>query len=759
MHNDRKEKEGGTCAADVERESRHLATTVFRTRDMKSISVIVLNFNGCDLLRESLPPLERALANMDRSVEVIVADNGSHDGSVEYVQRAFPSFRVLQFGHNYGFGEGNNRAAREAKGDILIFLNNDMIVREDFLDPLVQPFEDRSAVFAVTSQVWFQDEAKPRVETGKTAAFWDRGTVRFVHQPVSAIDEEREYVPVFWAGGGSSAIDREKFLALGGFRALYTPAYVEDADLSYRAWVRGWEIFLSTGSRVIHKHRSTSGKVFEPDALEALICRNQLLFIWANVRDWNLLLPHMARALVQVLRSVSQPQARKELRALLDALPFWFAARRELRRDGVERTIGDRHLLVEGRWREKVFHRKGRLSILFVCPYMPGVGVHAGAGRMFHLIKGVAEHHDVTLLSFVENETDLGRAEHMRTICRSVRTVHRGGHHDEPDWFHIKPRRRLGEFANPEMKRLLQEEAASGRYDIIQYEYIEMGYLEKLVRHWGIPSILTHHEVQHRALLQELQRKELSFVERLERRVQWMKMLNFELSLANRFNTVITMTEQDKMSLMQYDPSLPIVVNETGVDVPYFSNGPRTAEEERSIVFLGYYRHKPNEDAVEYFVDEIFPHILRQYPDTVFYAVGAEPTEKVERLHDGKRVIVTGRLEDTRPSLARGSVFVVPVRLGAGIRGKILEAWSLRRAVVSTPLGCSGLAAQDGENLLVAGDPASFARAVIRLFEDQPLRQRLGERGFETARTLYDWPLQIGKHLSIYDHILHRDGV
>ena len=104
-------------------------------------------------------------------------------------------------------------------------------------------------------------------------------------------------------------------------------------------------------------------------------------------------------------------------------------------------------------------------------------------------------------------------------------------------------------------------------------------------------------------------------------------------------------------------------------------------------------------------------------------------------------------------------MFVVPVRLGAGIRGKILEAWSLRRAVVSTPLGCSGLAAQDGENLLVAGDPASFARAVIRLFEDQPLRQRLGERGFETARTLYDWPLQIGKHLSIYDHILHRDGV
>lgn len=726
---------------------------------MKSVSVIVLNFNGCDLLRESLPPLGRALANTDRSVEVIVADNGSHDGSVEYVQRAFPSFRVLQFGRNYGFGEGNNRAAHEAKGDILLFLNNDMVVDEHFLLPLLRPFQERAGVFAVTSQIIFQDASRPREESGKTAAYWDRGTVRFLHQGPSVLDEEREYVPVFWAGGGSSAFDRRKFLALGGFRNLYHPAYVEDADLSYRAWGRGWEVFLATKSRVVHKHRSTSSRVFQPDELEILIRRNQLLFIWSNVRSIRLLFQHFLRTKLRLIQSLYNTEAKIERRALGRALPRWFTARRELQRESGYRTVGDRRLLVSGSWKTHRYRQNARWSILFVCPYMPGIGVHAGAGRMYQVIKGVAAHHDVGLVSFVENEADLERAEHMRTICRSVRTVHRGGHHDEPDWFHIKPRRRLGEFANPEMKRLLQEEAASGRYDIIQYEYIEMGYLEKLVRHWGIPSILTHHEVQHRALLQELQRKELSFVERLERRVQWMKMLNFELGLANRFNTVITMTEQDKRSLMQYDPSLPIVVNETGVDVPYFSNGPRTAEEERSIVFLGYYRHKPNEDAVEYFVDEIFPHILRQYPDTVFYAVGAEPTEEVKKLHDGKRVIVTGRLEDTRPSLARGSVFVVPVRLGAGIRGKILEAWSLRRAVVSTPLGCSGLAAQDGENLLVAEDPASFARAVIRLFEDQPLRQRLGERGFETARTLYDWPLQIRKHLSIYDHILHRDGV
>lgn len=724
---------------------------------MKSVSVIVLNFNGCDLLKESLPPLERALARANLSVEVIIADNGSDDGSVEYVQKAFPSFRVLPFKQNFGFGEGNNRATREATGEILLFLNNDMVVEEDFLQPLLRPFRERSGVFAVTSQIRFQDESTPRVETGKTAAVWDHGTVRFLHQPPSPIDEEREYVPVFWAGGGSSAIDREKFLALGGFRKLYHPAYVEDTDLSYRAWGRGWEIFLSTKSRVVHKHRSTSSKVFEPDELDILVRRNQLLFIWSNIRNGRLLFLHFLRLAFRVIQSLYHPEAMRERRALGRALPRWFTARREQWREHAHRLVGDQQLLVAGSWKNHRYRENGRLSILFVCPYMPGLGVHAGAGRMYQVIKGVAAHHDVTLLSFVENDADLKRAEHMRTFCRSVQTVHRTGHHNVPDWFHIRPTRRLREFAHPEMKRLLLEEAASGRYDIIQYEYIEMGYLEKFVRPWSVPSILTHHEVQHRALQQELQSDRLSFVERVERRVLWMKMLNFELGLAKRFDGVIAMTDRDKQALTDYDPSLPIVVNETGVDVSYFSNGPQTGEEGHSIVFLGYYGHKPNEDAVQYFVREMFPSILHRFPDATLYAVGAEPTQEIKKLHDGKRVIVTGRLEDTRPALARGSVFVVPIRLGAGIRGKILEAWSMRRAVVSTSLGCSGLAANNEENLLVADDPASFARAVIRLFEDRLLRQRLGERGFETVRTTYDWPMQIRKHLAIYDNVLRRD--
>ncbi len=726
---------------------------------MKSVSIVVLNWNGRALLEESLPPLVHALTRTDRTVELIVADNGSGDGSAEYVEHAYPAARVLRLGRNYGFGEGNNRAAHEANGDILVFLNNDMIVGEDFLDPLVRPFENRPAVFAVTSQIRFQDEAKPREETGKTAAFWDRGTVRFVHQPVSALDEEREYVPVFWAGGGSSAVDREKFFALGGFRSLYSPAYVEDADLSYRAWERGWEIFLSTGSRVVHKHRSTSGRMFEPGALELLIRRNQLLFIWSNVRDWNLLLVHMARTVVQVLRSAFHPDAKTERRAFLQALPRWFAARSELRRDAGTRTIGDRRLLVEGAWRKKVLQRKRRLGILFVCPYMPGVGVHAGAGRMYHIIRGVAEHHDVTVLSFVEDEADLKRAEHLRTLCRVVRTVRRSGRWYEPDRFHLRPRNRLSEFAHPEMKQMLLEEVSSGCHDIVQYEYLEMGYLQGAVRKFAIPSILTHHEVQHRALDQQYRTEEISLLGRVERRLSWMRMLNFELTLAKQFDSIITMTEQDKKALTAYDPSLPVVVNETGVDVSYFASGNSAQEEERSIVFIGYYRHRPNEEAVLYFASQILPLILQRYPGTTFTIVGSDPTEEVRKLHDGKSIIVTGRLEDTRPMLSRGSVFVVPVRLGAGIRGKILEAWSLRKAVVSTSLGCSGLYARHEDNLLIADDAPSFARAVGRLFEDRALRQRLGESGFETARTQYDWAIQISKHLAIYESVVSKGGI
>jgi GT2 family glycosyltransferase len=148
-------------------------------------------------------------------------------------------------------------------------------------------------VFAVTSQIFFADTTRRREETGKTRARFRDGFFDLSHDAIDPADEARETIPVLWAGGGSCAIDRRKYVSIGGLDPLYHPFYVEDTDLSYQAWKRGWKCLLAPASRVVHKHRSTSKTRFGNDYVDNTIRKNQYLFIWKNVTDIDMTVDHL----------------------------------------------------------------------------------------------------------------------------------------------------------------------------------------------------------------------------------------------------------------------------------------------------------------------------------------------------------------------------------------------------------------------------------------------------------------------------------
>ncbi len=722
-----------------------------------SCSVVILNWNGRDLLAQGLPSVLDAAAETGEGCEILVVDNGSTDDSVGFVRDSFPSVRVLPLDKNYGFGEGNNIGVRNASGDIVVLLNSDMVVEKHFLRPLLDAFEADANLFAAACQIFFQDEGKRREETGKTFSYWDHGVIQYLHQDVTSLDCDRNYVPVSWAGGGASAFDKGKFLHLGGFRSLFSPAYVEDTDLSYRARKRGWGVVFTPASVVYHKHRASSTKRYQEEELEVLIRRNQLLFIWANVSDRKLFAEHLLTHPLRVLRHSMKDLALLDWRALRRALPSYFRCRRENRSDRKLAARGDRELLSTWSWRRTFLRHAEKLSILFVCPYVPTLGVHAGGARMFQIIRGLSATHDVSVLTYTETARDEPLLEDLKPFCTRVIGVRRGQSLNEPDWFHVKPHSPPKEFANPEMKRILTEEVRSGRYDLIQFEYLEMGYLARGIRKLNVPIIMTNHEVQSRNILQSIRSSGHSLIEKLQLLYEWMIMLNFELRVSNWFDMLIALTDADRDALQQYVPRLPIVVHNTGVDVAYFSSPGYPASECHSMVFVGYYRHFPNDDAMRYFLSEIFPLIRAEYPDAKISIVGAEPTTALRGLHDGNSVIVTGRVGDIRPYMARSAVYIVPLRLGAGIRGKIMEAWAMKKPVVATSIAASGLKAEDGKNLLIADTPAEFARQVIRLFRDADLSRCLGESGFQTVVRHYDWPAQVKYHEELYHHFLRSE--
>src|SRR5262249_52741032 len=133
-------------------------------------------------------------------------------------------------------------------------------------------------------------------------------------------DEKRDFIPVFWAGGGSCAIDRVKYRALGGLDPLYHPFYVEDTDLSYQAWKRGWKCFLAPASRVVHKHRSTSSVKFGNSFVDNTIRKNQYLFTWKNVTDVSMVLEHLLNLPRIHARAMLREKPAFEIRAFCRAL-------------------------------------------------------------------------------------------------------------------------------------------------------------------------------------------------------------------------------------------------------------------------------------------------------------------------------------------------------------------------------------------------------------------------------------------------------
>jgi glycosyltransferase involved in cell wall biosynthesis len=144
----------------------------------------------------------------------------------------------------------------------------------------------------------------------------------------------------------------------------------------------------------------------------------------------------------------------------------------------------------------------------------------------------------------------------------------------------------------------------------------------------------------------------------------------------------------------------------------------------QDLLFVGHYAHGPNEDAVCYFVKEIFPLIRQDIPGVVFYMVGSHITETVQSLAS-RDVVAVGYVPDLTPYLDLCRVFVAPLRYGAGIKGKIAHSMSLGLPVVTTPIGAEGMNLIEGKHVLIADTPATFAKAVVRLYTDDLLWEEM----------------------------------
>jgi glycosyltransferase involved in cell wall biosynthesis len=233
----------------------------------------------------------------------------------------------------------------------------------------------------------------------------------------------------------------------------------------------------------------------------------------------------------------------------------------------------------------------------------------------------------------------------------------------------------------------------------------------------------------------------------------WMRMLRYELAAVADADLVLTMSETDRDVLDGYVDTRHTVPIPNGVDCTQYA----FATEGRipaSILFVGFFRHEPNVEAVRYFCREVFPQVRARFPEAHFRVVGAYPPDVIRRLADDPAIEVTGRVDDIAVYYRTSAVFVAPVLQGSGTRLKILEAMASGCPVVSTTIGAEGLGTRSGAELLLADGAAAMADAIVRLLASPDEALALARRARAHVEARFDWDIVTADLMRAYETAL-----
>ena len=369
-----------------------------------------------------------------------------------------------------------------------------------------------------------------------------------------------------------------------------------------------------------------------------------------------------------------------------------------------------------------------------------------GKLRTWHLMRHLARTHDITYLSFADSSQTQADRDGMREVCSVLETVPRtdaakgtlrfyvdaAGYVVDPLPYAVA-KYRSDDYA-ARVRRLLDE----GTFDAVVCDFLVPA--ANLPASLPIPSVLFTHNVEA-----EIWRRHTEAASNPFSRVllgqQWKRMLRFEGDVLSRFDLVLAVSDADRQTFGRLYPDAlrsPIHTVQTGVDTSYFTPSPGS-ERHAHLVFTGSMDWLPNEDGMLYFVRDILPRVRQVEPDVTLSIIGRAPTPSVRRLSEQAGIEVTGRVEDVRPHVAAGDVYIVPLRIGGGTRLKIFEAMSMAKAVVSTTVGAEGLPVTPGRDIVIADEPARFAQAIVHLIRDTEARHRIEEAARRLVVERYDW--------------------
>jgi glycosyltransferase involved in cell wall biosynthesis len=381
------------------------------------------------------------------------------------------------------------------------------------------------------------------------------------------------------------------------------------------------------------------------------------------------------------------------------------------------------------------------------CPPYP---IHLGDRLIiWHLARELSRRGcTIDLLAFANRPEDHAEVDHYRTFFRHIILL------DEPRRGYLRrlmwPGARFPKAADaawsPQMWRAVEAHIVQYGYDAA---HLFGGVQVYEFRHalGNLPAVITPYE-SYSLYLRRLIASGSGVVRRALTRVQLGIARRYESWMFTPYARTVVVSEADRDELLDINPALNIAVIPNGIDLDYFQLQP-VERDPAALLFVGNYEYAPNVDAALWLARGILPQVQKQIPGVKLWLVGNAPTPEMQALAS-ESIQVTGRVPDVRPYLARATAFVCPLRLGAGIKNKVLEALAMGCPLVATPLSVDGIAVQHEHDALIAED-AAIAEETMRLLRDTNLQRTLSHNGRKLIEAQYSWSRVSDLYEQVYE--------
>lgn len=397
------------------------------------------------------------------------------------------------------------------------------------------------------------------------------------------------------------------------------------------------------------------------------------------------------------------------------------------------------------------------MKILYISPRIPYPLEEGNKVVIFNHLRYLSKGNQITLLVLYQHKKELKDLDELKKYCYRLEAFKRRGNLSILNFllslFSSRPYTvaRYYSFSFAKRFRLLLE---SGRFDVVHIAYYYMGQYLSYVDPNKIPAqtllVIDTHNIEHilyrrySDLCSNIFLKIFLFVESARLR-------RYEAGIYKRFHRCFVFTEPDKRRLNHICPSARVCVHLPPIETKIeFSRYHNIREQESTLLFYGRLRYFANEDAVRFFYWRVFPLVKKKFPNVKFRIVGGYATKYLRGLSRNRDVELLGYVEDIVAEIKRSTLVVVPLRMGGGIRIKILTAWLSSKAVISTSVGAEGLPYSDGDNIAIADEPGDFAEKIIWLLKNPRLRHDIGCAGYEVVKNKFDPEELVGDILRCY---------